>query len=79
VRFPPTATVNHGAEEYVRTGGFHHTNTVEGYFSLLKRGIYGTYNHVSQQHLKGYLAELQWQSPKGSGQGGCDRSLTSRN
>jgi transposase-like protein len=47
-------TVNHGAEEYVRGGV--HTNTVEGYFSILKRGIIGTYHHVSQQHLKRYLA-----------------------
>ena len=37
-------TVNHGIEEYVR--GDAHTNTVEGYFSLLKRGINGTYPRV---------------------------------
>ena len=52
-------TVNHGIEEYVR-GGFWHTNTVEGYFSTLKRGINGTYHHVSQQHLKRYLAEFDF-------------------
>lgn len=49
-------TVNHGIGEYVR--GEAHTNTVEGYFSILKRGIHGTYHHVSQQHLKRYLAEF---------------------
>jgi len=58
--FAGHGTVNHGIEEYVRTGGFHHTNTVEGYFSILKRGITGTYHHVSQQHLKRYLAEFDY-------------------
>jgi len=51
-------TVNHGIEEYVR--GEAHTNTIEGYFSILKRGIVGTYHHVSQQHLKRYLAEFDF-------------------
>ena len=37
-----------------------HTNTVENYFSILKRGITGTYHHVSQQHLKRYLAEFDF-------------------
>jgi transposase-like protein len=35
-------------------------NTVEGYFSILKRGIVGTFHHVSQQHLKRYLAEFDY-------------------
>jgi hypothetical protein len=52
------ATVNHSIGEYVR--GDAHTNTVEGYFSILKRGIIGTYHHVSQQHLKRYLAEFDF-------------------
>ncbi len=51
-------TVNHGIEEYVR--GDVHTNTVEGYFSILKRGITGTFHHVSQQHLHRYLAEFDF-------------------
>jgi transposase-like protein len=58
--FAGHGTVNHGIEEYVRTGGFHHTNTVEGYFSILKLGIVGTYHHVSQEHLKRYLAEFDY-------------------
>ncbi|HEX4111893.1 MAG TPA: IS1595 family transposase, partial [Stellaceae bacterium] len=49
VEFAGHGTVNHSAGEYVRTGGFHHTNTIENYFSILKRGITGTYHHVSQQ------------------------------
>jgi transposase-like protein len=52
------SSVNHGAGEYVR--GNVHTNTVESYFSILKRAIYGTYHHVSQRHLKRYLAEFDF-------------------
>lgn len=51
-------TVNHSASEYVR--GEASTNTVEGYFSLLKRGLTGTYHHVSKQHLHRYLAEFDF-------------------
>lgn len=50
--------VNHGIGEYVR--GNVHTNTVESYFATLKRGINGTYHHVSQQHLKRYLGEFDF-------------------
>ncbi|MBT5415928.1 MAG: DDE transposase, partial [Rhodospirillaceae bacterium] len=34
--------------------------TIEGYFSILKRGITGVYHHVSQQHLKRYLGEFDF-------------------
>jgi ISXO2-like transposase domain len=50
--------VNHSIGEYVR--GDIHTNTMEGYFSIFKRGVYGTFHHVSQQHLKRYLAEFDF-------------------
>jgi transposase-like protein len=56
--FASHEAVNHGIGEYVR--GDAHTNTVEGCFSILKRGITGTYHHVSQQHLKRYLAEFDF-------------------
>jgi hypothetical protein len=57
--FAKHEAVNHGIGEYVR--GEAHTNTVEGYFSILKRGIYGVYHHVSQQqHLKRYLVEFDF-------------------
>ncbi len=49
-------TVNHRDEEYVR--GDYHTNTVEGYFSLLKRGIIGIYHYVSPKHLHRYCNEF---------------------
>lgn len=51
-------TVNHGIGEYVRGGA--HSNTIEGYFSILKRGIVGVYHHVSSKHLKRYLAEFDF-------------------
>lgn len=51
-------TVNHSNDEYVR--GEVHTNSVEGYFSILKRGIIGTFHHVSQQHLQRYLNEFDF-------------------
>ncbi len=57
--FAGHGTVNHGINEYLR-GGFWHTNTVEGYFSILKRGINGVYHHVGEQHLKRYLAEFDF-------------------
>ncbi len=50
--------VNHSSGEYVR--GEAHTNTVEGYFSILKRGVTGTFHHVSPQHLKRYLSEFDF-------------------
>lgn len=56
--FASHETVNHSIGEYVR--GEAHTNTVEGYFSILKRGIIGTYHHVSPEHLKRYLAEFDF-------------------
>jgi len=56
--FAKHETVNHSINEYVR--GDVHTNTVEGYFSILKRGITGTYHHVSQAHLKRYLGEFDF-------------------
>jgi hypothetical protein len=51
-------TVNHSAKEYVRDDAY--TNTVEGYFSILKRGIYGVYFHVSEAHLHRYLSEFDF-------------------
>ena len=57
--FSGHGTVNHSIEEYVR-GGFWHTNTLEGYFSLLKRGIVGVYHHVGSQHLKRYVGEFDF-------------------
>ncbi len=51
-------TVNHSAGEYVV--GDVHTNTVESAFSLLKRGIVGTWHRLSAKHLQAYLDEMVW-------------------
>jgi transposase-like protein len=56
--FADHQTVNHGINEYVR--GDAYTNTVEGYFSILKRGLIGTYHHVSEDHLKRYVGEFDF-------------------
>jgi transposase-like protein len=50
--------VDHGAHEYVR--GDTHTNTVEGVFSIFKRGMRGIYQHCSEKHLHRYLAEFDF-------------------
>lgn len=50
--------VNHSAGEYVR--GKFHTNTIESCFSRLKRGLTGTYHHVSTQHLIRYVTEFDF-------------------
>ena len=53
--------VTHSRKEYVsRQDPTIHTNTVEGFFSILKRGITGTFHHVSEAHLHRYLAEFDF-------------------
>lgn len=56
--FAEHGAVNHGIGEYVR--GDIHTNTVEGYFSIFKRGMKGIYQHCGEQHLKRYLCEFDF-------------------
>jgi transposase-like protein len=51
-------TIQHRERVYVR--GDVHTNTVESAFSLLKRGIMGTWHRVSAKHLMAYLDEMTW-------------------
>jgi transposase-like protein len=51
-------TVNHGAGEYAR--GDASTNTVESFFALLKRGVVGSFHHVSKQHLDRYCDEFSF-------------------
>ncbi|MBK9048757.1 MAG: IS1595 family transposase [Bacteroidetes bacterium] len=51
--------VDHSIKEYVNDAGFH-TNTVEGVFSHLKRGITGIYHHVSPKHLQKYCNEFSF-------------------
>jgi transposase-like protein len=58
----PHYQVNHFENEFVRreNGLVITTNTVEGFFSILKRGINGVYHHVGQQHLHRYLSEFDF-------------------
>jgi transposase-like protein len=56
--FASHESVNHENNEYVR--GDVHSNTAENFFSILKRGIIGTYHHVSEAHLDRYLAEFDF-------------------
>jgi transposase-like protein len=57
-RFASHEAVDHGAEEWAR--GDAHTNTVEGFFSIFKRGMTGVYQHCSERHLHRYLAEFDF-------------------
>ena len=72
--FASHETVNHGIEEYVR--GAAHSNTVEGFFSILKRGVIGTYHHVSEAHLSRYLAEFDFRYSNRSALGVGDVART---
>jgi len=51
-------TVNHADEEWARDE--HHTNTLEGFWSLVKRAIKGTHVHVSRKYLANYLVEFEY-------------------
>jgi transposase-like protein len=73
--------VNHGEEEWVcrlPDGIKAHTNTAEGFFSILKRGIYGCYFHVSEQHLHRYLAEFDFRYSNRAKLGVDDAERTGR-
>jgi transposase-like protein len=54
-------TVNHGKGQYARGKGFEiHVNSAESYFALLKRGVHGTFHHVSKKHLPRYCDEFSF-------------------
>lgn len=56
--FASHEAVRHASGEYVR--GDVHTNTIEGYFSIFKRGMKGVYQHCGEKHLHRYLAEFDF-------------------
>ena len=59
--FAEHGVVRHGAGEYVRSDDKTiHTNTIEGYFSIFKRGMKGVYQHCGKQHLHRYVAEFEF-------------------
>lgn len=53
-------TTLHMAKQYVRPGTDIHSNTIEGVFSLIKRGVMGTFHSVSRKHLPNYLNEFEF-------------------
>ena len=73
--FAGFSSVDHSSGEYVRQG-HHHSNTVENYFSILKRGIVGTFHHVSEAHLSRYLDEFDFRYSNRSGLGVSDEQRT---
>jgi transposase-like protein len=59
--FADHGTTSHGRGEYVNLEDRTiHSNTVEGYFSIFKRGMRGVYQHCGEQHLHRYLAEFEF-------------------
>lgn len=56
--FADHQSVAHGDDEWVR--GSAHTNTIEGYFSIFKRGMRGVYQHCGKQHLHRYVSEYEF-------------------
>jgi transposase-like protein len=58
-KFEAHDSVEHSAGEYVRDDVIH-TNTVEGYYSIFKRGMKGVYQHCKEKHLHRYLAEFDF-------------------
>jgi hypothetical protein len=60
--FPKHDVVTHSRNEYSRHEDGRHitTNTVEGYFGLFKRGVYGTYHHIGKGYMQQYLNEFDF-------------------
>ena len=76
--FARRGTTSHGRGEYVNLEDRSiHSNTVESYFSIFKRGMKGVYQHCGEQHLHRYLAEFEFRynNRVALGHNGTDRSL----
>jgi hypothetical protein len=74
--FAKHESVNHSAGEYARKGVT--TNTVEGFFSIFKRGMTGVYQHCGEQHLHRYLAEFDFRYSNRAALGVEDTERASR-
>jgi transposase-like protein len=68
--------VSHGAEEWAR--GEVHTNTLEGFFSIFKRGMKGVYQHCAKKHLHRYAGEFEFRYNNRIGLGVNDRERAER-
>lgn len=78
--FASHETVRHADDEYVRYDGDRliHTNTVEGFYSIFKRGMRGVYQHCSEKHLHRYLAEFDFRYSHRVALGFGDEARTSK-
>jgi transposase-like protein len=74
--FASHESVNHKADEWVRDDV--HTNTVEGYFSIFKRGMKGVYQHCSEKHLHRYVAEFDFRYNERSALGVEDKERAAK-
>ena len=74
--FAEHGVVVHSKDEYVK--GEAHTNTLEGYFSIFKRGMKGVYQHCSEKHLHRYLAEFDFRYNNRTARGIEDKQRTDR-
>ena len=70
----PHSVIRHSGGEYVR--GVVHTNSIESFWSLLKRGVIGTYHNVSKEYLPLYLNEFSFRYSNRSGLGINDGERT---
>ncbi|MBN9086013.1 MAG: IS1595 family transposase [Reyranella sp.] len=68
--------VHHGREEFVR--GDAHTNTLEGYFSIFKRGMKGVYQHCDERHLQRYLNEFDFRYSNRAALGTSDKERATK-
>jgi transposase-like protein len=75
-KFAGHSSVDHSADQYVKLGGFAHVNTAESFHALIKRGIYGTFHAVSEQHLSRYISEaaFKWNTRTKLGFNDTDRA-----
>ena len=80
--FAKHSAVDHSREEYGyldrKTGVYVHTNTIEGFYSIFKRGMKGVYQHCSEKHLHRYLAEFDFRYNNRIGLGVNDSARTRR-
>lgn len=77
--FADHGVVRHGQDEYVSTEDRTiHTNTIEGYFSIFKRGMKGVYQHCSKKHLHRYMAEFDFRYTNRSATGCEDQERAMR-
>jgi transposase-like protein len=74
--FAAHGAVDHHREEYAhtdrKTGARVHTNTIEGYYSIFKRGMKGVYQHCGEKHLHRYVAEFDFRYNNRVRLGVCD-------